>query len=50
MPVVVKVEELVVPLRDDAEGVFEEGDDDEESADGGKIARKQSRHVSSSFC
>ena len=31
-PVVVEVLQLVGPLRYDAEGIFEEGDDDEESA------------------
>lgn len=30
--VIVQVGELVAPLGDDAQGIFEEGDDDEESA------------------
>jgi hypothetical protein len=36
--VVVQVEQLVAPLGDDAQRVFEEGDDDEEAADGGEVA------------
>lgn len=33
--VFVKVEELVVPLCDDTKGVFEEGRDNQETANGG---------------
>lgn len=36
--VVVEVGELVAPLCDDAEGIFEESDHDEEAADCGQIA------------
>lgn len=36
--VVAEVDELVAPLGHDAEGIFQEGDDDEEAADGGKVA------------
>lgn len=38
MAVVVKVDELILPLGDDSEGVFEEGDDNEETAKVGEIA------------
>lgn len=38
MPVVAQVEELVTPLRHDAQGILEEGNDDEESANGGKVS------------
>ena len=32
MPIVTEVEELVVPLRGNSKGIFEEGDDDQEPA------------------
>ena len=38
MPVVAQVEELVVPLSGDSQGIFEEGDDDQESTNGGDIS------------
>ena len=41
MSVVVKVGELVVPLGDDAQGILEEGDDDEESANRRDITANQ---------
>lgn len=31
MSIVVEIEKLVAPLRDDPESVFEEGDDDEKA-------------------
>jgi hypothetical protein len=34
----VQIEQLIVPLGDDAEGVFEESDDDEEAANGGQVS------------
>lgn len=37
VPVVAEVEELVSPLCDDAESIFQEGDDDEEAAHGRKV-------------
>jgi hypothetical protein len=39
--VVVQVGELVAPLCDDAQGILEEGDDDEESANRREITAKQ---------
>jgi hypothetical protein len=44
-PVVIEVEQLVAPLGEDSEHIFEEGDDDEEPADGGKVT-EGSKHVS----
>lgn len=32
MPVVIEVQQLVIPLGNDAERIFEKGDDDEEAA------------------
>lgn len=37
MSVVVKVEKLVAPLHDDAKGIFEECDNNQESANGGQV-------------
>jgi hypothetical protein len=37
LPVVVKVEELIVPLGHDADGIFEKCNDDEESAHGREV-------------
>ena len=36
--VVVQIDELILPLGDDSEGVFEEGDDDEEAAEVREVA------------
>jgi hypothetical protein len=36
--VVLQVEQLVGPLGDDTESIFEEGDDDQETANGREIA------------
>lgn len=38
MTVVLQVEQLVGPLGDDTESIFEEGDDDQETANGREIA------------
>ena len=41
MSVVVQVGELVTPLSDDAQGILEEGDDDEETANRRDVTRSQ---------
>lgn len=46
---VVEVEQLVVPLRDDPQRIFEEGDDDEETADCWQISVEKHRIVSSAL-
>jgi hypothetical protein len=38
---VMEIDELVVPLCEDADGILEEGDDDKEAANGGEIAIEQ---------
>ena len=38
MPVVVEVEELVIPLRDNSQGVLDESADDQEASDGGNVS------------
>ena len=38
MPIVAKVEELIVPLRGNSQAIFEEGDDDQESTNGRYIS------------
>lgn len=38
MAVVVQVRELVGPLCDNAQGIFEEGNDDEEAADAREVS------------
>jgi hypothetical protein len=38
MSVVVEVQELVTPLCNDTESIFEKGNNDEESADGWEIS------------
>lgn len=35
MSIVIEVKKLVVPLCNDAQGVFEEGDDDQKASNGG---------------
>lgn len=45
MPVVVQVGELVTPLGDDAQGILEEGDDDEETANGRDVTRWPSQQL-----
>lgn len=47
--VVVEVEQLVAPLGDDTEGILEEGDDDQESSNGGKVSEKCAANVSCQF-
>lgn len=37
MSVVVEVEQLILPLHNDSERIFEESDNDQESADGRKV-------------
>lgn len=37
MTVVAEVDELIGPLGHDAESIFQEGDDDEEAANGGEV-------------
>ena len=39
---IMEVDELVVPLCEDADGVLDEGNDDKEAANGGEIAIGQS--------
>lgn len=36
--VIAKVNELIVPLHDDSQSVFNKGDDNQESANGGQVA------------
>ncbi len=38
MPVIFQINELVIPLCHDTQGVFKESDDDEEAADHGKVS------------
>lgn len=38
---ITEVEELIVPLCENAQRVFDEGDYDQESADSGKVARER---------
>jgi hypothetical protein len=37
MPVVVQIHQLIAPLRQDAQRIFQESDDDQEAADGGQV-------------
>lgn len=46
MSVVVQEEKLVFPLHDDAQGVFQESNNDEESANGGQVAVQEQRRTS----
>ena len=53
VPVIFQINELVIPLCHDTQGVFEESDDDEEAADHGKVSELsmsgQQRVLSSSL-
>ena len=39
MSVVAEIQQLVTPLGDDAEGILQEGDDDQEASNGRQIPR-----------
>lgn len=40
MLVIFEIEELIVPLRDDSDGIFEKGDDNKEAADCWQISNE----------
>lgn len=42
---ITEVEELIVPLCEDAQRVFDEGHYDQEPADGGKVATERKNRV-----
>lgn len=42
---ITEIEELIIPLCEDAQRVFNEGHYDQESADGGKVARERKNRV-----
>lgn len=37
MPVIMQIHQLIAPLRENPQRILEEGDDDQEAADGGQV-------------
>lgn len=37
MPIIMQVHQLIAPLRQNAQRIFQESDDDQEAADGGQV-------------